>query len=57
MNWLEKTPETNARAPNHTQQDLSKDYIRKGPARELDIGALVKDVKRRYPKILAHLAE
>jgi hypothetical protein len=24
---------------------------------ELDVDALVKDVKRRYPKILAHLAE
>ncbi len=39
------------------KNERPKEYYRARPCGELDYKALVEDVKRRFPKILAHLAE
>ncbi len=58
MSVIERAAEAEARLSAHaTQQERPKDYFRARPCGELDVQALVRDVKRRYPKILAHLAE
>ena len=56
MNFVEKSG-LDLRSPSPAKQERPKEYFRARPCGELDVDALVKDVKRRYPKILAHLAE
>jgi hypothetical protein len=43
--------------PTQKRPDRPKDYYRAKPCGELDYVALTKDVKERFPKILARLAE
>jgi hypothetical protein len=56
MNSPRKASATQARGA-HPAKDHGKDYYRAEPRGEIDYDALAKDVKHRFPKILARLAE
>jgi len=55
MNFLMKAPATHAPVATPSKQ-RPKEFYRAHPCGEIDYEALTKDVKRRFPKILAYLA-
>ena len=57
MSFIEKTNPNQARGDAKVRGERPKDYYRAKPNGEIDYAALAKDVKKRFPKILAHLAE
>ncbi len=57
VSFIEKTMSNKTPVAAKPLSERSKDYYRAKPSGEIDYDALAKDVKRRFPKILAHLAE
>jgi hypothetical protein len=53
----EKADPKKARPSAKSQAKRPKEYYRARPSGEIDYAELAKDVKKRFPKILAHLAE
>ena len=57
MTFLEKTDPARNRISTQERADRPKEYYRARPCGELNVEALAKDVKTRFPKVLARLAE
>lgn len=57
MRVSEKADPKKARPSAKSQAKRPKEYYRARPSGEIDYAELAKDVKKRFPKILAHLAE
>ena len=57
MTFLEKADPARNRISTQERADRPKEYYRARPCGELNVEALAKDVKTRFPKVLARLAE
>jgi len=57
MSFSEKTDPKKTSASAKTPAKRPKDYFRARPSGEIDYRELAADVKKRFPKILARLAE